>query len=358
MIRAAFYAPMKPPDDPTPSGDRTMARALVQALERAGVSADLATRFRSREPTGDAARQAAMMAEAKALSNDLIAKGRSQGWRLWITYHNYYKAPDLIGPEVAKALNLPYLLIEATRARKRLGGPWDAYARAAEAATEAASAVLYLTTRDAESLRAYGNPSQRLVHLRPFLPRDTLPKPCLGGSEMLCVGMFRDGDKRASYEVVAETLSLLKSPDWTLSIVGDGPARARIEALMAPFGAQVRFLGVLSGEDLEQAYLRAGILFWPGVNEAFGMTYLEAQAVGLVVVAQDRPGARDILAPGLPRPLPEAGANPLAAQIDALIGDAALRARHGAAARRFVRDHHLMDSARQTLRDVIDEVLA
>jgi glycosyltransferase involved in cell wall biosynthesis len=358
MIRAAFYAPMKPPDDPTPSGDRTMAHALVQAFERAGVSADLASRFRSREPNGNAARQAAKMTEASAISDELIASGPAKGWRLWITYHNYYKAPDLIGPAVAKALNLPYLLIEATRARKRLGGPWDAYARAAEAATEAADAVLYLTTRDAESLRAYGNPSQRLVHLPPFLPRDALPEPCLGGAEMLCVGMFRDGDKRASYELVAETLSHLKAPGWMLGIVGDGPARARIEALMAPFGAHVRFLGALSGPDLEQAYRNAGILFWPGVNEAFGMTYLEAQAAGLVVVAQDRPGVRDILAPGLTRPAPEAGVEPLAAQIDALIADDSLRARHGAAARRFVRDHHLIDDASQRLRQVIDEVLA
>lgn len=335
-----------------------MARALVQTLERAGVSPVLSSRFRSREPIGDAALQAAKIAEAKALSDRLIDTGRSDGWQLWITYHNYYKAPDLIGPVVAKALGLPYVLIEATRARKRLGGPWDAYARAAEAATEAADAVLYLTTRDAESLRAYGNPSQRIVHLRPFLPRDTLPPRCVGGEKMLCVGMLRDGDKRASYDLVAETLRHVGSPEWTLTIVGDGPARAQVESLMGPFGARVRFIGALSGQDLEQSYQSAGILFWPGVNEAFGMTYLEAQAAGLVVVAQDRPGVRDVLAPGLPRPMPEEGVLPLAQQIDALIADDSLRARHGAAARRFVRDGHLIDKASQTLRQVIDEVLA
>ena len=36
MARIAFYAPLKPPDHPTPSGDRRIARLFVEALGRAG----------------------------------------------------------------------------------------------------------------------------------------------------------------------------------------------------------------------------------------------------------------------------------------------------------------------------------
>ena len=36
--RMAFYAPLKAPDHPTPSGDRRMARLLIQALEAAGAA--------------------------------------------------------------------------------------------------------------------------------------------------------------------------------------------------------------------------------------------------------------------------------------------------------------------------------
>ena len=35
-MRIAFYAPMKPPNHPVPSGDRTMARLMMAALELAG----------------------------------------------------------------------------------------------------------------------------------------------------------------------------------------------------------------------------------------------------------------------------------------------------------------------------------
>ena len=53
----AFYAPMKPPDHPAPSGDRRIARLLIQALERAGHRVELASRFCSRDPQGDPERQ-------------------------------------------------------------------------------------------------------------------------------------------------------------------------------------------------------------------------------------------------------------------------------------------------------------
>ena len=53
----AFYAPLKPPDHPTPSGDRRMARALLQALERTGAAVELASRLRSYDRAGDPVRQ-------------------------------------------------------------------------------------------------------------------------------------------------------------------------------------------------------------------------------------------------------------------------------------------------------------
>ena len=37
MSTVAFYAPLKPPDDPVPSGDRTMARSLLAALREADI---------------------------------------------------------------------------------------------------------------------------------------------------------------------------------------------------------------------------------------------------------------------------------------------------------------------------------
>ena len=71
-MRIAFYAPMKPPDHPNPSGDRRMARLLMAALEAAGHEVTLASRFRAWEGTGDNRRQAELRRQGRAEAEDLI----------------------------------------------------------------------------------------------------------------------------------------------------------------------------------------------------------------------------------------------------------------------------------------------
>ncbi|NUH64069.1 glycosyltransferase family 4 protein [Sulfitobacter sp. S0837] len=327
-----------------------MARALIHALETAGHTVTLASTLRSRDGDGNAARQREVMAKAHATLPALISRGRAEGWRAWVTYHNYYKAPDLIGASVAQALGIPYLLIEATRAAKRLNGPWAQYASAAEAACDLADVIFYLTTRDEEALRKDAPPAQRLLHLSPFLNCETLPPETFAAdAPILSVGMMRRGDKLSSYHIIAETLALLPQNTWQLEIAGDGPALEEIMALMAPFGDSVKFLGKLSRSDLNAAYARAALMFWPGVNEAFGFVYLEAQAAGLPVVAQNRPGVREVLSPG-PYPSVEAGPAALADELSRLLGDPETRRSKGRAARAYVADNHLLPAAVATLR--------
>ena len=56
-MRIAFYAPLKAPNHPVASGDRTMARSFVQALSHAGHEVSLASRLRTFDAKGDPARQ-------------------------------------------------------------------------------------------------------------------------------------------------------------------------------------------------------------------------------------------------------------------------------------------------------------
>ncbi|MEM6889500.1 MAG: glycosyltransferase family 4 protein [Pseudomonadota bacterium] len=355
-MQVAFYAPMKPPEDPRPSGDRTMARALLSALAAAGVDATVASHLRSRDKEGCPKAQALLFEAAQTEVTRILDQVDRPRWRAWVTYHNYYKAPDLIGPKVAKALNIPYLLIEATRAQKRLSGPWAEFARAAEMASDAADAILYFTSRDAETLHRDATPGQQLKHLRPFLARDALPSQRAGGDGILCVGMMRAGDKLASYKLVAETVKKLGSRTWQLTIVGDGPARQEIERLMMPFGNKVRFAGTLSHDEVQGAYHGADLFLWPGVNEAFGMVYLEAQAKGVPVVAQARPGVREVLAPSAAAPPPDLGSQALAQSVDSLLGDSAVRNRASADARAYVAAHHLRPAAADTLARTLAQV--
>src|SRR5580704_10685344 len=126
-MRIAFYAPLKPPDHPVPSGDRRVARLFLAALRHAGHQPFLVSRLRSFDATGDPARQARLARQGNRIAERLIACWRQAPHTapgLWFTYHLYYKAPDWIGPMVAAALGIPYVVAEASFAMKRADGPW------------------------------------------------------------------------------------------------------------------------------------------------------------------------------------------------------------------------------------------
>lgn len=334
-----------------------MAAALMSAFAHAGQSVHLASELRLLDKEGDQARQAALTDAAKAEVNRLLADPRAKSWQAWVTYHNYYKAPDLIGPAVSRTLGIPYFQVESTRARKRLVGPWAGFATAAEAASDAAHTNFYFTHRDAETLRRDAPAGQVLIHLPPFLDRAHLPPKSMQRGPILSVGMMRHGDKLASYQLIADTLAVLPSNlDWSLNIVGDGPARAKVERMMAPHRSRVSFLGARPPDALAAIYAQSGLFFWPGVNEAFGLVYLEAQAAGLPVVAQDRPGVRDVVHGHHPRP--REGPEAMAHNIVSMLSDAPLRRKLGDAARAMVQARHLLDPAAETLLSALQEARA
>ena len=359
--KIGFYAPMKSPNHPVPSGDREMARNLIALLEDEGTEVILASELRSHEKHGDPVRQAELRAEAEAEISRLLAELPEVS--LWATYHNYYKAPDLIGPRVAAARGIPYVQIESTRAKKRLSGPWADFAAAAHKAADAADLIFYLTDQDHFALDRDRVADQTLVHLPPFLPQDTLPPASALDGPMLTVGMMRGGDKLASYSLIGAALKCLDSRgragNWKLCVAGDGPARAEVEALFAPFGARVEFLGQLDRNSLAEAYAQACLFFWPGVNEAFGMVYLEAQAHGLPVVTQDRPGLRDVLAPSaLPRPDKKEGAFAMTKVIEHFRTTPEDLRSDAQTAREHIAAHHLAPVARDRLWSALAPLLA
>ena len=335
-----------------------MARALIAALRSACLGeVFLASRLRSRDPQGDAAVQQSII-QAAVEEMERLSRGRRPS--LWLTYHSYYKAPDLLGPALSAYWNIPYVLVEATRATSRLAGPYAEFAKAAEKACDAADLIFYLTEYDREALERDRVPGQQLVMLRPFLEREDLAppprRPVRDTTRLLACGMFRSGDKLASYAALAGALAKVASRAWTLSIVGDGPMRGEVEALFGQFGEQVTLRGALDPEGVREAYRNADMLVWPGVGEAFGMVYLEAQAEACAALAEDRPGVRDVVADaGWLTPAGDAGA--LARAIDEAIADPEARIAAGLAARQRVDRDHLLGSARSTLVRAITPLL-
>jgi glycosyltransferase involved in cell wall biosynthesis len=345
MARVAFYAPMKSPDSPVPSGDREMARNLMTAIAAQGDTVELASSLRLYDKTGDTRFQTQLHEAAEREAERLVTE-LPTNTALWVTYHNYYKAPDLLGPRVSAARGIPYVQLESTRATSRLTGPWAGFAKAAHNACDAADVIFYHTANDLITLERERFGLQKLIELPPFLPAEDLPEASSCDGPVLTVAMMRHGDKLASYEILAQTLAHVEG-QWALNIVGDGPARPEVEAMMARFGSKVRFLGQLDRAAVQMCYDTASILLWPGVNEAYGMIYLEAQASGIPVVAQDRPGVRDVLLPST-YPTTETGPAGLAAHLQSLLSDHTRRLKTGAEARAYVAARHLLPNATET----------
>lgn len=359
MSRIAFYAPMKPPDDPVPSGDRTMARALIAALEGVDLGeVNLISRLRSRDGVGDQAVQDNIFQEAEREIARLTAGPRPN---LWLTYHTYYKAPDLLGPKLSRLWRIPYVVVEGTRASKRLQGPYARFARAAEEACDAADVIFYLTEHDREALERDRVGGQSVARLRPFLALEALgpwqPPPPSDTVRLLACAMFRVGDKLASYKALASALALVRSSAWSLTIIGDGPVRTEVEALFSGFAGKVTFTGALDQDGVARTLRGGDLLVWPGVGEAFGMIYLEAQAQGCPVLAEDRPGVRDVVRDGGWL----ASANDptaYARAIDALIADADMRIAAGRRGRERIAAEHLLPAARAALKAELAPLLS
>ena len=97
------------------------------------------------------------------------ARGPATAPQLWFTYHLYYKAPDWLGPRVAGALGIPYVVAEASFAAKRAGGAWDAGHRAIERAIRQADAVIGLNPADRDGVLPLLASPARWIALKPFL---------------------------------------------------------------------------------------------------------------------------------------------------------------------------------------------
>lgn len=84
-------------------------------------------------------------------------------------------------------------------------------------------------------------------------------------------------------------------PDTALVFVGDGPARAELEARKV---AGVHFIGYRRGRELAQVFASGDLLLFPSETETFGNVVLEAFASGIPAVVADRGGVRDTVADG------------------------------------------------------------
>lgn len=359
-MRIAFYAPLKSPDDPVPSGDRLIGRMLIAALQSGGHDVRVVSRLRTFDRTGDRRRQERLARIGSGCQRRVLRRMAATGWRpeLWLTYHLYHKAPDWIGPAVAARLAIPYCVAEASSSPRQGAGPWaHGHAAVADALRQAAL-VLSLNPKDVPGIRPLLGAGGRIVDVAPFI--DGAPFRAARGERtchrarlsealeidpgvpwLLAVGMMRAGDKAASYRVLADALGALRDRPWRLLAIGDGEARGEIEAFFATFGRRVHWLGRRPTAEVAGVMAASDLMVWPAINEAIGMVFIEAAMAGLPVVAADRPGIAAVVDRDATALLvAEGDAAAFARAVATLLDDPARRSAMGRAAAAWAQERH------------------
>jgi len=310
----AFYAPLKSPLHPTPSGDRKIARLFIKALEHADFDVVLASNLRSFDKSGDNKRQHRLINIAQRQAHNLIKRWAKHNIKpsAWFSYHLYYKAPDLIGPIVCQALQIPYIVAEASWSAKRATGPWALYHQHVDKALQFASKVVCINPIDKIALDQYY--SKRLTSpvnsLNAFI--DTPPLAVSAQNSvcqkqiiaqqfdldadkpwLIAIAMMREGDKFHSYTLLQQVINRLED-QYQLLIVGNGKKLKQVSKLFAHL-PHVKFAGLLNNEQTLSILPHFDILLWPAVNEAIGMIFLEAQQAGVTVIAGNYGGVSSVI---------------------------------------------------------------
>jgi len=173
-------------------------------------------------------------------------------------------------------------------------------------AVRRAAAVITVSAGLRDALIALGAPPEKITVLRNgvdtgiFRPLDQaearralgLNQAASQGRIMASVGALipRKGHDRT-------IACLAQLPDWLLLIAGDGPERARLEALAARLGVagRVRLLGSRPHDELATLYSAADISVLASSREGWANVLLESMACGTPVIASPIPGNPEVV---------------------------------------------------------------
>ncbi len=90
---------------------------------------------------------------------------------------------------------------------------------------------------------------------------------------------------------------LRKCPELSLTVVGDGPYRAEMEAALASTG-KAFFTGMVEGGELAELFASADLFVFPSLTDTFGNSVAEALASGLPCITSDSGGPQEIIEAG------------------------------------------------------------
>jgi glycosyltransferase involved in cell wall biosynthesis len=182
----------------------------------------------------------------------------------------------------------------------------------------------------------------QVIHcgIEPVSPRP-LPPPSRRPPTIVYLGRL-EPYKNVDVMLRAAARLLPVYPELSVVVIGRGADQARLESVAAELGIADRthFAGFADNAERERLLGEARVCVCPSSKEGWGLTVIEANALGTPVVATDAPGLRDSVIDGETGYLaPEGDVEAFARRIGDLLADDALvdRLSHAALewARRF-----------------------
>jgi glycosyltransferase involved in cell wall biosynthesis len=198
-----------------------------------------------------------------------------------------------------------------------------------------------LSPSSVQALSKLGIEAEWIPNPLRIAPNGHRPSSAEGPLRLLFVGRY--GERKGCSELIAALAKARASgTEATLRFVGqeeyDGEERVlRNDVRVHELEGAVEFAGLKAGPELVECYAQAQVLCLPSRREGVPLVLLEAMSFGLPVIATPVGGIADYVSHednGLLVPPGDVGA--LAASIEMLAADPALRVRLGEAARRRI----------------------
>lgn len=220
-----------------------------------------------------------------------------------------------------------------------------------------------------ETLLSMGVPASK-IHLIPCgVPVDEFATPLRtsddGPVRFIAVSRLVPG-KGVDLTIRAFAKVAEHQENLSLTIVGDGPLRDDLEALVDALNLakRVRFTGFLPSGEVGVLMARSDVFVQHSVThggwvEGFGVSISEAAASALPVVVSDSGGVADQVRHGTTGYLVAPGdTEGMAARMELLAADSALRQRLGVQALEHVRANFNTPDLVQTLQDVLEDAMS
>lgn len=351
-MKIPYYMPFKPLGHINPSGDLITGMELYEFLAAQQHDIDLVSRLRSRWLYRRPWKLLNVALERKRI----VKRFKSQKPDIWLSYHSYYKAPDLLGPYCSKKLGIPYTIFQGIYSTKRKRNPitYPGFLMNRQALLKAD--LVFTNKRNDELNLKRLLPQDRVQYIAPGLKPeqfvfDLVSRKALrekwataGRRVVMTTAMFRPGVKTIGVKKVIDSCAELMASGYKilLVVIGDGINRSVLEQEgNKKLGNNILFVGKVPRAELYRYYSGADVFAFPGIQESLGMVYLEAQSSGLPAVAFHNWGAKEAIVHETTGFLSDASEpDQFVRDIARLLDNRQLRIDMREAAKNHIRQHH------------------